>query len=111
MTSINSASGVSAAFPEQDFNLETRLNAVKDTTFKLGSTLKKCLSANNPSGKSQGENDRRYQTDFSFNPAGIYLLKVIKRNTSHWRRSSVFIVNFEHISHLVLVFLLLTLNM
>ena len=29
----------------------------------------------------------------------------------HWRRSSIFIVNFEHISHLVLVFLLLTLNM
>ena len=29
----------------------------------------------------------------------------------HWHRSGVFIVNFEHISHLVLVFLLLTLNM
>ena len=28
----------------------------------------------------------------------------------HWRRSGVFIVNFEHISHLVLVFLLLTLT-
>ena len=27
------------------------------------------------------------------------------------RRSGVFIVNFEHISHLTLVFLLLTLNM
>ena len=27
------------------------------------------------------------------------------------RRSGFFIVNFEHISHLVLVFLLLTLNM
>ena len=27
-----------------------------------------------------------------------------------WRRSGVFIVNFEQISHLVLVFLLLTLN-
>ena len=29
----------------------------------------------------------------------------------HWRRSGVFIVNFEHISHLVLVLLLSTLNM
>ena len=29
----------------------------------------------------------------------------------HWRHSGVFIVNFEHISHLALVFLLLTLNM
>ena len=28
-----------------------------------------------------------------------------------WRRSGIFIVNFEHISHLVLLFLLLTLNM
>ena len=28
-----------------------------------------------------------------------------------WRRSGVFIINFEHISHLGLVFLLLTLNM
>ena len=27
-----------------------------------------------------------------------------------WLRSGVFIVNFEHISHLVLVFLLLTLS-
>ena len=27
-----------------------------------------------------------------------------------WRRSGVFIVNFEHISYLALVFLLLTLN-
>ena len=28
----------------------------------------------------------------------------------HWRRSGVFIVNFEHISHFVLVFLLLIVN-
>ena len=28
-----------------------------------------------------------------------------------WRRSGVFIINFEHILHLALVFLLLTLNM
>ena len=61
-------------------------------------------------------------------PAGIYLLKVNSRNTRtrceicskliinipeqrQWRRSGLFIVNFKHISHLVLVFLLLTLNM
>ena len=29
----------------------------------------------------------------------------------HWRRSGVFILNFEYISHLVLLFLLITLNM
>ena len=60
--------------------------------------------------------------------ASIYLLKVNKRNIRrrceiyskltiktperrHCHRPGVFIVNFEHISHLVLVFLLLTLNM
>ena len=64
---------------------------------------------------------------FRSNPAGIYLFKVNNRNTRtrceicskltintperrQWRRSGVFIVNFEHISHLVLVFLLLTLS-
>ena len=58
-------------------------------------------------------------------PAGIYLLKVNSRNTKtscaicskltikspkrcNWRNSGVFIVNFEHNSQLVLVFLLLT---
>ena len=61
-------------------------------------------------------------------PVGIYLIKVNNRNIRkrceicskliikapgrrHWRRFGVFIVNFEHISHFVLVFLLLTLNM
>ena len=61
------------------------------------------------------------------NPANIYLFKVNNKNTSekseicskltlktleqrHWLRSVVFIVNFKHISHLSLVFLLLTLN-
>ena len=63
------------------------------------------------------------QTDYN-KPAGIYLLKVNNRNTGtrceicskltikiperrQWR---IFVVNFEHISHLDLVFLLLTLN-
>ena len=40
------------------------------------------------------------------NPANIYLFRV----QSHRRRSGVFIVNIEHISHLFLVFLLLTEN-
>ena len=58
-------------------------------------------------------------------PVGIYLIKVYNRDARerceicskftiktperrYWRRSGAFIVNFEHISHLVLVFLLLT---
>ena len=52
---------------------------------------------------------------------GIYLFNVNNRNsrtmceiclklTIKWRRSGVFIANFEQISRIVLVFLLLTLN-
>ena len=65
---------------------------------------------------------------FTLNSAGIYLLWVSNRNTRtrcetcseltiktpewrQWHRFNAFIVNFEHISHLFLVFLLLTLNM
>ena len=65
-----------------------------------------------------------YLSSWKHNPADIYLLKVSNRNTRtickicsklaiktperrQWRRSGVFIVNFEHISRLVLVFLLL----
>ena len=61
-------------------------------------------------------------------PVGIYLLNVNNRNTRttceicskltiktpeqcYWCCYGVFIVNFEHISHLVLEFLLLTMNM
>ena len=53
-------------------------------------------------------------------PVDIYLLRVnnkklekvvkyVHRMTS-WRHSGVFIINLEHILHLVLVFLLLTLK-
>ena len=55
-----------------------------------------------------------YLSNSKYFPAGIYLLKVNNRNTRtrcEICRSGVFIVNFEHISHHVLVFLLLTLNM
>ena len=65
---------------------------------------------------------------FYSNPVSIYLFKVNNRNIRtrceiyskitiktpegcQWRHSGVFIVNSEHISHLVLMFLLLTLNM
>ena len=51
-------------------------------------------------------------------PTGIYLCKVNNRNTrtrceicSKLTIKIFFVANFEHISHLVLVFLLLTLNM
>ena len=63
-----------------------------------------------------------YFNDGRVCPAGIYLRKVNNSNTRtrfeicskltiKRRHSGVFIVNFEHISHLVLVLLLLTLNM
>ena len=67
------------------------------------------------------------EINWPINPAGIYLFKVNNGNTRtrceicseltiktperrHWRCFGVFIVNFGQISHLVLVFLLLTLN-
>ena len=65
--------------------------------------------------------------NFYINKAGVYLLKVNNRiirtrceifskltikteERRQWRRSGVFIINFKYISHLVLVFLMLTLN-
>ena len=53
--------------------------------------------------------------NYNLNSAGIYLLKVNNRNTRTWcqiclRLTIKTIVNLENISHLVLVFLLLTLN-
>ena len=67
----------------------------------------------------------QYESPF---PADIDLLKVNNRNTKtrceicskltikiaearQWRRSGILIIKFEHISHLVLVFQFLTLNM
>ena len=38
-------------------------------------------------------------------------LTLKKPERRQWRRSGVFIVNFEHILHLVIVLLLLSLNM
>ena len=69
----------------------------------------------------------RYFDESKYYPANIYVFKVNKRNIRkncdicskltiktperrHWRRFVVFIVNFEHILHLFLVFLLLTLK-
>ena len=65
---------------------------------------------------------------FDIFKVGIYLLKVNNRNSRtrceicskltikiperrQWRRTRIFIINFEHTSHLFLLFLLLTLNM
>ena len=42
---------------------------------------------------------------------GLKLTNTSELERRYWRRSIVFIVNFEHISRIVLVFLLLTLNM
>ena len=46
------------------------------------------------------------------NPVDNYKFKVNNKDTrtTQWRLSGVFIVNFKLILHLVLVFLLLTLN-
>ena len=39
----------------------------------------------------------------------IYSKLIVKTQEGrHWRRSGVFIVNFEHVSHILIVFLFLT---
>ena len=67
MVSINSAPAISVAATGQDANFETRLNAMENAIFKLGSTLEKFISRNNPCGTPLRENDRGYLTDFSVN--------------------------------------------
>ena len=67
MVSINPAPAISVAATGQDANFETRLNAMENAIFKLGSTLEKFISTNNPTGRSRGEKDRGYLTDFSVN--------------------------------------------
>ena len=89
------------------------------------------MTANNDKGSNfemQSFESLKYSITETSDPVGIYLLKVNNRNTRtrfeicskltiktpeqrHWRHFGIFIVNFEDISHLVLVFLLLTLNM
>ena len=51
-------------------------------------------------------NDRN--TRIRFGICSNFTIKIPQRR--QWRRSGVFIVNFEHISNLILLFLLLTLN-
>ena len=65
MVSMNPAPAISVAATGQDANFETRLNAMENAIFKLGNTLKKFISTNNPSSKSRGENDRGYLTNLS----------------------------------------------
>ena len=80
-----------------------------------------CMMLNKTSAHLQTLSNNIYSRK-SF-PADIYLFKVNKRNTKKRceicsaltiktpeRLSTVFIVNFGHISHLFLVFLLFTLN-
>ena len=51
MVSENPAPAISVAATGQDANFETRLNAIENAIFKLGSTLGKFTSTNSPSGK------------------------------------------------------------
>ena len=67
MVSINPAPATSAAATGQDVNFETRLNAMENVIFKLGSAFKKFNTLEEINGKSRGEIDRGYLTDFSVN--------------------------------------------
>ena len=67
MVSINPGPATPVVATGQDAYFETRLKAMENAIFKLGSTLEKFISTNNPTGRSRGENDRGYLTDFSVN--------------------------------------------
>ena len=62
---------------------------------------------NNPAGKYMFKfNSRTTRTRYEI--CSKLTIKILER--CQWRRSGVFVVNFEHISNIVLVFLSLTLN-
>ena len=67
MVSINPAPAVYVEATGQDGNFETRLNSMEIAIFKLGTNLEKFILISNPFGKSRGENDIGYLTDFSVN--------------------------------------------
>ena len=76
MVSINPTPATCVAAIGQDANFETRFNAMENAIFKLGSTLEKFISTNNPTGTSRGENDRGYLTDLST----VTVAHLLKRN-------------------------------
>ena len=54
---------------------------------------------------------QRQMEIFIFTNSAVKRQHVSFANERQWRHSAVFIVNFEHTSHLAIVFKLLTLNM
>ena len=86
--------------------------------YALTCNLKNTFLKNNLSLKKKNEREDLNQLSGNFDinyPAGNYMFKVNNKNirtrcNSHWRRSGDFIVNFQHISHLAQMFLLLTLS-
>ena len=112
----------------QLFNLEAKLQANGVIESIVKEVIKKQLR--NAAKRKGGEQMQMMQMIGLIRPilAGIYLLKVMNLNSRtrceicsklkiiiterrQWRRTGIFFVNFEYISHFVLVFLLLTLNM
>ena len=53
MVSINLAPAIPISATGQDLNFETRLNAIENAIFKLGSILEKFISGNSPVCKSR----------------------------------------------------------
>ena len=89
--------------------------------------IRYCNFRSLPTSATGNKEMRKLSRLFSPFPAGHYMFNVNNRNTRtsceicsdliiktqeqrHWCCSGVFIVNFEHISHFALLFLLLTLS-
>ena len=82
-------------------NRRNSINVVSALFCQSWNNVDKCTSA-------QLSFSTKYQ---HWNNIDLMLICLLGPERQHWRRSGIFIVNFEHISHLVLVFLMLALNM
>ena len=80
-TAIASASGMVSIYPGptisvatkgQDASFETKLTAMENAIFKLGSTFEKFISTNNPTGRSRGENASQSEIDQSSDEESNY---------------------------------------
>ena len=87
------------------FKRYTRGQNIKE--FALCSCSFQCKSAVFPAGNYMFKINSR-NTRTSFEICSKLTIKIPQRR--QWRRYGIFTVNFEHISHLVLVFLLLTMS-
>ena len=92
--------------PGAHFIKITALSFLRKLTKAISNRLNRFQTGSTVSSFTElHKNDSRRQTKLAI------LWPFLLRRLNAWRRSGVFIVNLEHISHLAVVFVLLILNM